>query len=158
MEVKIKNSTAKELIINMFAKHPNVPQAVDMLIASCDETILTNLLDILLSDKKYIPFTIGSWVVCKLNNYQVQEMGNQNVLKDMNLMEGEKFIGYIKNSGNYGDEFHPYNSQMEVNTFVCNDEGEIEQKVKNISTSQLELILNKKSIKTLNDIKNNMLS
>jgi hypothetical protein len=85
-------------------------------------------------------------------------MGNQNVLQDMNLMEGEKFIGYIKDSGNYGDEFHPYHNQMEVNTFVCNDEGEIEQKVKNISTSQLELILNKKSIKTLNNIKNNLLA
>ncbi len=158
MEVKIKNSTARELIINTFVKHPNVPQAVDMLIASCNEVVLANLLDILLSDKKYVPFTMGAWVVCELDGYQNRDMGDQSVLQDMNLMQDGKFIGYIKDSSNYGDEFQQYHNQMEINAFCCDAEGKVEMKVKSKFTSQLELIPNRKYIKTLNDIKNNMLS
>ena len=93
MEIKIKDVVARQLLRSMFVEHPNVSQAVDMLFSTCNDNTIANLLEILMSDESYVPYKIGTWVLVSLDGYQVREMGDQCVLQDMNLMEGDKFIG-----------------------------------------------------------------
>lgn len=157
MEVKIKETTLKLLIKNMFVEHPNVNQAVDMLFSSCPENVIASMLEILLTEEPYVPFEKGAWVLVNLEGYQRRDIPNQDVLQDMKLMNKDKFIGYIKDSSNYGDDFEPYNEKMEVDLFVCGPEGNVHQRVISVYSSELTLLHDKKAQSSLNDIKNNLL-
>jgi hypothetical protein len=158
MEVKIKDKAVKKLITNMFVDHPNVSQAIDMLFATCPSNVIANMLDILLTEEPYVPFKRGAWVLVKLDGYQMREMGSQDILQDMNLMKGDKFIGYIEDSSNYGDDFEPYHEKMEVNTFICDSEGDVQQKLMSLYASELTLLYDQEAIILLNDIKNNLVT
>jgi len=152
----IKDKTLKRLISNMFVEHHNLPQVIDMLFATCPDNAILHMLEILLSEEDYIPFKKESWVLINLSGYQLREMGDQVVLQDMKLMREDKFIGYIKDSSNYSEEFEPYHDKMEVNTFICDTEGNIKQKVLSIHSCELTLINDADSIASLNNIKNNL--
>ena len=156
MEVKIKDKAVKKLISNMFVDHPNVPQVIDMLFATCTSSVIATMLDILLTEEPYIPLKRGAWVLVKLEGYQMREMGSQDTLHDMNLMKGDKFIGYIQDSSNYGDEFESYHEKMEVNTFICDSEGDVQQKLMSLYASELTLLHDQEAIISLNNIKNNL--
>ena len=152
----IKDKTLKRLISNMFVEHHNLPQVIDMLFVTCPDNAILHMLEMLLSEEDYIPFKKESWVLISLSGYQLREMGDQVVLQDMKLMREDKFIGYIKDSSNYSEEFEPYHDKMEVNTFICDTEGNLKQKVLSIHSCELTLINDEDSIAALNNIKNNL--
>jgi len=157
MEIKIKNKTLKLLVKKMFIGHPNLDQLVDMLFLSCPDNIIASMLDIMLTEETYVPFTKGAWVLVNLEGYQRREIENHDALRDLKLMDKDLFIGYIKDSSNYGDEFEPYNGQMKVAVFTCKHSKEVNEKVIDVHSTNLSLIHDLEAQASLNDIKNNLL-